>query len=990
MFRLLTSVALLWSHMVQSSHKDRPEQISRMKHYITAHLTPQFVDGDTITLEFDAFDQHYEVEFTKQTHAAPSYVTHTNVDSDVHALISSVEESCHFHGQVLNTESPSIVSGSFCEGRGIRARISAFDEILIIKPSAFYLDLAKDALANHSLNDEVLIYRLSDFERPDIMGTEGVLDYTQTDEVWTYDDDTDVIERRRLYSSSSPAQTEVSVLVGPVRTANYKKDYGTKWYSQLYNDVADMMNAVDAIYAATNWNKYSSSSIGYKGSLRVRFSEIHVVYSFTGDYALMKPKKRFSNCKLSSSQFDDTNACAIYGNSWLGGLTKWINSKMNSNKYDNVLMLSDIKFNYKTCPSQSGGTYICSRTLGWGNIGVICKGSRSVSAVSVVEGFGGPSGAVGTVVCYAVNNESCPPFLFSLAGSIWVVHSQSDHRSQAHEIGHNFGLYHDGQDGPAKSCCANCGLMGYGNNHDTFSKCSLSSMKTYFNGNGNGLKCLSTGWDGKVVSNVGTSVTVPTPKPSVPVVPTPKPTPPTTSSSGGCVYVKVGFDALDGSWDAIDGGYGGKAAYRIENIQGNPRYLYYKKLSLNGISIKWVISSKLGSNSLYFFCIKDSLLNCGGHWKQMSGNSNYIPVTNSVTNTQCKSNVDNSCSSYSCIYMTGSNTNYDGYYRASATCHDGQRVFESTSGKVMCYSEDRERWLFSNSVCSIDKVISAKTSGDPLSPNYWMKNSGGTNYKYSDDIYISDCGANAAFTALDCLDSNEYGDYICLSTSNTDELWGGERTFTLYDELCSNEQPVYRLEILNDTDIIDFGGALIDSFVEETFYVHYQPQYLMTTDNETTGQWMISVDEISVDYVALCQQDDLMDCTLGQWEVMVTEYDDSSLSGIIQDMLDQYMTVKPGPCWYEDEDEGKMDDDEGSIVYMIMPVALFIALVALGVVVFCAWRRVKAQHYRNEELKVQQATLDAEETHAVKAVSDSDADGDETTEISVDVDPFEL
>merc|ERR1719384_785254 len=88
-----------------------------------------------------------------------------------------------------------------------------------------------------------------------------------------------------------------------------------------------------------------------------------------------------------------------------------------------------------------------------------------------------------------------------------------------------------------------------------------------------------------------------------------------------------------------------------------------------------------------------------------------------------------------------------------------------------------------------------------------------------------------------------------------------------------------------------------------------------------------------------------MDCTLGQWEVMVTEYDDSSLSGIIQDMLDQYMTVKRGPCWYEDEDEAKVDD-EGSIMYtMIMPVASFIALVALGVVVFCAWRRIKTQHY---------------------------------------------
>jgi len=920
MSRLLLTATFFLLNTVQSAHKDRGDQIDRIKQYTISRLTPINVDDDTITMEFDAFDQHYSVEFKRQTHVTPSNVMHSNVDHNDHRPWSLSDESCHFHGRVLNTNS-SIVSASFCKGRGIRARISAFNEILIIKPSAYYLDLRKDAMANHSLDDEVLIYRLSDFERPDIMGTEGISDYALTDELTMddikfgdeSDDRGDRGARRRLYSSSKPAQTEVTVLIGPVRTANFKQDYGGNWYRVLYQDTADMMNEVDAIYKATNWNKYSSSSIGNAGSVRIRFSEIHVVYAFTGDYAVMKPKKRFSNCKLSSSQFDDSNACAIYGNSWLGGLSKWINSKMSTNHYDNVLMMSDIKFNYKTCSSSNGGTYICSRTLGWGNIGVICKGSSSVSAVSVVEGFGGPSGAVGTV---------------------------------AHEIGHNFGLYHDGQSGPAKSCGANSGLMGYGNNHDTFSSCSLSSMKTYFTGKGNGLKCLSTGWDGKVVSNVGSSVTVPTPNPVIPSRPPTPPTPaPTYSTSGGCIYVKVGYDALDGTWDAIDGGYSGKAAYRIENVAGSPRYLYYKKLTLDGKSLKWVMSSKLGSNSIYFFCTKDSLLSCGGKWKQMTGSTSYTSVTNSVTNTKCVANVDNSCNSYSCIYMTGSGTEYDGYYSAGSSCNDGQRVFEGTSGRKLCYSESRERWLFSKSVCSIDKVISAKTSGDPLSPNYWMKNSGGTNYKYSDDIYISDCGANAAFTGLECLDSNEYGQEICLSTTNTDELWGGAATFTLYEELCTNDQPVFRLEIYNDTDIIDFGGAVIDGFVEETFYVHYQPQYLLTTDNETTGQWMVSRDEISIDYVALCQQEDLMECTASHWEVKVTEYaDDGPLNGsvhdgIIENLLDQHMTVAPGQCG-SDLNE---DDERRNIhnVAMILMTVLSVAIVCLAAL--CFWRRWKLQ-----------------------------------------------
>lgn len=205
-----------------------------------------------------------------------SNVKHTNVKQELHGALTSIKDSCHFHGRVVNDEGESIVSASFCEGRGIRARISAFNEILIIKPSAYYLDLAKDALGDHSVSDEVLMYRVSDFDHPKITGTEGVA--MAADDVLMAQGTN---MRRRLYSSSDPAQTEISVLIGPVRTANYQSDYGDNWYDNLYSDTADMMSSVDAIYAATNWNSDSRSSVGYTNSLRVIFSEIHVIYSFT-------------------------------------------------------------------------------------------------------------------------------------------------------------------------------------------------------------------------------------------------------------------------------------------------------------------------------------------------------------------------------------------------------------------------------------------------------------------------------------------------------------------------------------------------------------------------------------------------------------------------------------------------------------------------------------------------------------------------------------
>merc|ERR1719333_281674 len=196
----------------------------------------------------------------------------------------------------------------------------------------------------------------------------------------------------------------------------------------------------------------------------------------------MAPTKRFSNCPLGNGQYDDSDECAIVCNDWLGLISSWVSSNKQASSYDNVQMITDIKFNWNSCTGWNGQSYVCSRTLGWGNIGVVCKGSSSVSTNSVVEEFGGNDNAVGTI---------------------------------AHELGHNFGLYHDGQSGPAASCGANDGLMGYGNNHEEFSTCSLDGMEDYFDGNGNGMSCLGTGWSSSdgVTSNVADSGSSQTPSP---------------------------------------------------------------------------------------------------------------------------------------------------------------------------------------------------------------------------------------------------------------------------------------------------------------------------------------------------------------------------------------------------------------------------------------------------------------------------------------------
>jgi len=289
--------------------------------------------------------------------------------------------------------------------------------------------------------------------------------------------------------------------------------------------------------------------------------------------------------------------------------------------------------------------------------------------------------------------------------------------------------------------------------------------------------------------------------------------------------------------------------------------------------------------------------------------------------------------------------------------------------------------MMTDSVCSLGSVISASTSGDALSPSYWMVNTGGTNYQQSNNIYISDCGSNQGFSDLECLENNEYKDEICVSTNTS--WWEGEQTFSVYDQLCSNDKPVYKLAVaLNDTTSIGLDGVSVDVTVQEMFYLHYQPTYLLVTDNETTPQWMLSRDEISIEYIAVCRQQDLMKCTESEWMRKVTQFaDEDALNGIVLDILDSYLTVSDGACKSSsmNTEEGKWSSTATTVVVFVILALLLIVCIA-G---FCIWRRMnlKESMVIKEAVNSGQYSLMATDTAAGTAI----AEMEESPELEVNV-----
>eukprot|EP01084_Bolivina_argentea_P051400 94548_1 len=128
---------------------------------------------------------------------------------------------------------------------------------------------------------------------------------------------------------------------------------------------------------------------------------------------------------------------------------------------------------------------------------------------------------------------------------------------------------------------------------------------------------------------------------------------------------------------------------------------------------------------------------------------------------------------------------------------------------------------------------------------------------------------NSAFTSVDCLDNNEYSDYLCVSrdgeSMNNVTLFDGDNTLKLHGS-CANDRPIWYFSV-TESDVDGRNGT-----VTRTYYLHYDT-YVTAYMNERMHEWIISVDEISTVGIAICAKENVFACQNGSWIVDETNGD---------------------------------------------------------------------------------------------------------------------
>ena len=545
-------------------------------------------------------------------------------------------------------------------------------------------------------------------------------------------------------------------------------------------------------------------------------------------------------------------------------------------------------------------------------------------------------------------------------------------------------MSHDGQSGDGVSCNSNDGLMGYGDGNE-FSACSIRSFNEYF-AQSDGLTCLSDGV-GAFSSNYddGEGNVAPTPPPA------PNPTPRPSASSNGsdngnewnCVGINgmIGSDTYNGNWAQYQRN-DGKPAYTL-----NSYYLYY-----HSTYSYWLISGALGSDGVKAYCPSSDLSSCSGQFKSYTSRGWLTESTMKVFSCVDEGG-DNElpCTNYECLTIAAMTTDkygrsYNGEWSPSG-CINGQSYYtkDDDLSRILCYSADYNLWILTNTVqCGgagaefFGYSPQQSTEITATAGNWQIMGMQG--WIYDEDVLLTDCGKGAGLTQ--CFDE-EYGDNLCLSSD--DMLWSGNQTFELYTKLCSNNQPIYFYKVYSEVVEDSFGES--EQIVDSVYFLHFVKELKYSDGNETISKWIISKDEVSVNSIAECANDNLLKCT--EWIVESEMRVESAADGFIDEFIpwvySEKMRVNSGECPTNAE-------PKGASVELIVVLCGAVAIICVCCSCF-VWHNCNQSESKSIQKVISQSRLQLSPKYIMRQISSprnhvelKDVDDEEFINIELEVD----
>merc|ERR1719242_2578979 len=124
-----------------------------------------------------------------------------------------------------------------------------------------------------------------------------------------------------------------------------------------------------------------------------------------------------------------------------------------------------------------------------------------------------------------------------------------------------------------------------------------------------------------------------------------------------------------------------------------------------------------------------------------------------------------------------------------------------------------------------------------------------------------------------------------------------------------------------------------------TLYLHYREELVYTDSNETVGQWLLSRDSVSANALAICEEEDVRDCTASQWivDTMSSLGDDlgseDGVDGVLEWIADDQMTVNEMTCDY-----AKVSNEVGtSSSSTVVIVVVVTVLIMTGICMVTFW-----------------------------------------------------